>query len=138
MRRNHQRPYPKTLLWIKKRSAFGWIWVALNPKKRRFPSIGQLAPFPPRTYRTTCAVWQQKILKRTLQTANGQSCFSIGGTIGQLAPFGLPTIGQLAPFTPKLSDNLRRFGLETIGQLAPKLSDNLRRFDPTIGQLAPF
>jgi hypothetical protein len=69
-------------------------------------------------YRTTCAVCHQTI---------GQLAPFLSTGIGQLALFDLPryrttcaeTIGQLAPFGCRLSDNLRRLGGQTIGQLAP-------------------
>ena len=107
--------------------------------------IGQLAPFLPPHYRTTCAVsrtntgaagenWVTRRGRLTYRT----TCAVWGVTLGQLAPFSGETIGQLAPLG---GEDYRTTCAEGIGQLAPlggEGSDNLRRNGgQTIGQLAP-
>lgn len=98
-----------------------------------FSTIGQLAPF------------QREPLSDNLRRCrnhafqDGIFCceYRVVLTIGQLAPFRVKLSDNLRRFYPQVSDNLRRLQSRPIGQLAPKLSDNLRRSPPSIGQLAP-
>ena len=89
--------------------------------------IGHLAPFCPDPETRT-----------PMQTGCGPSCLALEPPIGHLALFVPETIGHLALFGLHLSDILRRFVGHTIGHLASKVSDILRRSAPTIGHLAPF
>lgn len=96
-------------------------------------TIGQLAPFQGESLSDNLRRCKNSALQ------NGSICriCCVAPTIGQLAPFWVKLSDNLRRFYPQVPDNLRRLQYLPIGQLAPKLSDNLRRLPLSIGQLAP-
>lgn len=96
-------------------------------------TIGQLAPF----WKGALSDNLRRFKNRAVQDGIFRRNHHVMPAIGQLAPFRVKLSDNLRRFYPQVSDNLRRWQSRPIGQLAPKLSDNLRRSAPTIGQLAP-
>lgn len=107
------------------------------PRYSLFYTIGHLAPFQNGGIGHLAPFCSGQGARMPIQTGCDFPGSSPRAPIGHLAPFVPGTIGHLALFGLHLSDTLRRSRGHTIGHLAPKLSDILRRLALAIGHLAP-